>query len=497
MATERGAGRVSLGIWLRAGARTLSFRHPSASELQARPTTVVMLLALSLGIVIGVQRLAIGSAAQFDLRAIHSGWLTTLLALGACWVVVRRRDAVGASHGRPAVATLFALLLAQQLWLSALLSGVYIATGFWVPVQASVDIDALLHTAWRVALLWLALAALVLLWREAPRHFGVRAAVVAYAVLGTGVQMTAPEVYFWNDRTDAITNAAVFGQTPTQDSSPDDADTKADSDPAPLALSQDMLEAQGRTLPTALDALVPGRPGVVELYAITFAPYADEDVFSREATLVTELMRSRFDAPQRVVQLQNHVRSVAELPWATPLNLHRTIQRMAALMNRDEDILFIHLTSHGARDGQLAAQFDPLEVDSVTPQQLNTWLADAGVRYRVISISACYSGSWIAPLAGPGTLVMTAADADHTSYGCGSKSKLTFFGRAMYDEQLRTNTHSFEAAHAAVRPVIAQREKEAGKTDGYSNPQIAIGDAIRGPLRSLQQRLEVMQSPSH
>ena len=234
---------------------------------------------------------------------------------------------------------------------------------------------------------------------------------------------------------------------------------------------------------------MPGRPGVVELYAITFAPYADEDVFSNEATLVTELMRSRFDARQRVVQLQNHARSVAELPWATPLNLHRTIQRMAAVMNRDEDILFIHLTSHGARDGQLAASFDPLEVDSVTPQQLNTWLTEAGVRYRVISISACFSGSWIAPLSGPGALVMTAADADHTSYGCGSLSPLTFFGRAMYDEQLR-HTHSFEAAFAAVLPVIAQREKEAGKTDGYSNPQIAVGAAIRAPLASLQQRLD-------
>ena len=113
------------------------------------------------------------------------------------------------------------------------------------------------------------------------------------------------------------------------------------------------------------------------------------------------------------------------------------------------------------------------------------------MRYRVLSVSACYSGSWIAPLSGPGTLVMTAADADHTSYGCGSLSQLTFFGRAMYDEQLR-RTHSFEEAFGAVRPVIEQREKEAGKTDGYSNPQIAVGAAIRGPLRSMERRLEAM-----
>ena len=479
---------MSLGLWLREGARTLCLRPPGSAALQAGPATVAMLLALLLGIVIGVQRLAIDGPARFDIAAIHSGWLTTLLALGTCWIVVRSRDALGVPLDHPPIAALFALLLAQQLLLSTLLGGACVATVLWLPVSAAVDIDALLGNLWGVALLWSALAMVVLLWREAPRRVAVRAAIVALAVLGVMLQVIAPEAPFWIDHATSATD----GQMRNEGSADDGANAESANEPAPLALTQELIEAQARTLPAALDALAPGRPGVVDLYAITFAPYADEDVFSREATLVTELMRSRFDAQQRVVQLQNHARSVAALPWATPLNLHRTILRMAAVMNRDEDILFIHLTSHGARDGQLAASFDPLAVDSVTPQQLGTWLAEAGVRYRVISISACYSGSWVAPLASPGTLVMSAADADHTSYGCGSLSPLTFFGRAMYDEQLRTHTHSFEAAHAAVRPVIAQREKEAGKTDGYSNPQIATGDAIRGPLRSLEQRLDAM-----
>jgi hypothetical protein len=46
---------------------------------------------------------------------------------------------------------------------------------------------------------------------------------------------------------------------------------------------------------------------------------------------------------------------------------------------------------------------------------------------------------------------MTAADADHTSYGCGRLSELTFFGRALFDEQLR-KTHSFEQAFAPPCP---------------------------------------------
>ena len=79
---------------------------------------------------------------------------------------------------------------------------------------------------------------------------------------------------------------------------------------------------------------------------------------------------------------------------------------------------------------------------------------------------------------------MTAADAEHTSYGCGRGSELTFYGRALFDEQLR-QTRDFEQAHAAARKLIEQREIEAGKTDGYSNPQISVGTTIRPLLQRL------------
>jgi hypothetical protein len=214
----------------------------------------------------------------------------------------------------------------------------------------------------------------------------------------------------------------------------------------------------------------------------------------RESALVTDVMARRFDASGRTIQLVNNKATVARLPWATPLNLQRAIARIGERMDKDEDVLFIHLTSHGGADGNLAASLRPMTVDSVTPQALKQWLDDAGIRNRVISISACFSGSWIEPLAGDHTLVMTAADADHTSYGCGSGSNLTFFGRAMYDEELR-HTWSFEHAHAAARKVIDQREKEAGKEDGYSNPQIRVGPGIRTTLARLEAQLAASAPP--
>ena len=197
--------------------------------------------------------------------------------------------------------------------------------------------------------------------------------------------------------------------------------------------------------------------------------------------MVAEVMAQRFDAQGRTLQLVNHPGTAETLPWATGANLARALQRIGQVMDPREDVVFIHLTSHGARDGQLAVGLWPLTLTPVTPQALKGWLDGAGIPQRIVSISACYSGSWVKPLATEASLVMTAADADHTSFGCGRRSPLTFFGRALYDEQLRTRTLSFTQAHAAAREVIRQREIDAGKDDGYSNPQIKVGARI-GPV---------------
>ena len=142
-------------------------------------------------------------------------------------------------------------------------------------------------------------------------------------------------------------------------------------------------------------------------------------------------------------------------------------------------------------DFKLAANHWPLQVDELTPGALLAMLDGAGIRNRVLIVSACYAGGWIPPLANDHSLVMTAADATHTSYGCGRKSELTFFGRALFDEQLRT-TYSLQEAFDKTLAIIAQREQEAGKTDGFSNPQIKVGAQIAPVLQELAQRLSAL-----
>lgn len=453
--------------WLHEGARTALLRPARWERVHARPAMIVGLLAVSLLLMLALQRLWVVGPASFSWQPLLIGWLAPAATAWACYALVHAADGE-APAAAPGAAHLFCLLLAQ----GGLLSATY-GLLWALAIQGSGGMPPLSPTVlwgtWISLWVWLAAAQTLTLWRGTPRKgraLALTALLLALGVLESGSKQGA----LW------VADA--------------EAGVAPEHSPPPLQLTQERMEQQPLLLGERLQALPPQRPGVVDLYALTFAPYADEDVFRRESELVADVIGQRFDSAGRSLQLVNHAATADVWPWATPLNLQRAIRHLGGLIDRDEDIVFIHLTSHGAQDGQLAAQFWPLSVAAVTPQQLKAWLDEAGIRHRVISVSACYSGSWIEPLRDDHTLVMTAADAEHTSFGCGRQSALTYFGRAMYDEQLRTQTRSFEAAHAAARPLIEQREREAGKDDGYSNPQIAVGNGIRAPLERLRRRLE-------
>ncbi|HZW20574.1 C13 family peptidase [Noviherbaspirillum sp.] len=446
----------SLAHWMREGARAAFFLRPRWKGLLPTPAMVALLVLCGILLNMAFERLYVTGAAVFDWRAVASGWLPTLAAIWVCYMMR------GPQRG---TASLVCMVLAQSVCISLLTGAVYA-----LMIHAQLFNARALGTAGMWGLLlapgaWNILAQLALLWREGNRRPLPLAALSLAAAVALHYAAQPPS--FW-----------LPGDDELQDQR------------RQLSLTQELMEAQPQLLAQRLKEIRKQRPGTIDVYAITFAPYSDEDVFRRESAMVAEVMAQRFGAEGKNLQLVNHVQTLQQWPWATPRNLQRAIQRVAELMDRNEDILFLHLTSHGARDGQLAAEFWPMTVAPVRPADLKAWLDEAGIRYRVISISACYSGSWIPVLAGDGTLVMTAADAEHTSYGCGRGSELTFFGRAMFHEQLRSRTHSFEAAHAAARDIIRQREEEAGKDDGYSNPQISAGPAIKPRLARLEEQLK-------
>ncbi|MEO6280049.1 C13 family peptidase [Roseateles sp.] len=447
--------------WLGEGARVLVFRAPRWEGLDARPLTLAVLVLASYLAAVLLQWSWAVEPARLQWTGFLSGWIDVALTGWLCWVVTR--SARTGDGPRPSTATLMALLWSASL-VSAMVEGL-LHPGLSAALGPEAGWAASLQwSAWLVPMAWAGLVQIVLLWRVAQGGVA-RVAILLITPIPLVIGGYLAPTTYW------ITEP------------PPDAAAEVG-----LPLTDEVINTQSQLLATALAGLQAPRPGRINVYAATFAPYASEDVFMRESAVVARTMRERFGADGRLVELVANRATSSTLPWGTPANLRQTIQRMAAVMDREHDVLFLHLTSHGCADGKLANDTWPLQTEPMTPELLKRWLDEAGVRWRVISISACYSGSWIAPLAGDGTLVMTAADADHTSYGCGKRSELTFFGRAMYEEALR-KTWSFTEAHAFSRKVIEVREQEAGKSDGFSNPQISEGAGVRGVLERLESEL--------
>src|SRR5207244_1983810 len=118
----------------------------------------------------------------------------------------------------------------------------------------------------------------------------------------------------------------------------------------------------------------------------------------------------------------------------------------------------------------------------LTPQQLKRMLDDSGIRYRVIVISACHSGSFIRVLASPTTLVITAARADRSSFGCEDRRRWTYFGDAYFNHALRQEksfTRGFDKAKRLINLW------EATEKLVPSLPQMAGGEALGPELAAI------------
>jgi hypothetical protein len=200
---------------------------------------------------------------------------------------------------------------------------------------------------------------------------------------------------------------------------------------------------------------------------VSFGLFGDQDVFRSEATGAAQIVASRFGGAP-VVRFNTKTGG-----GATIEALAATLQATTKKLHSESDILFLILTSHGSPHG-LAVTAGPL-AETLTPSNLAEMLDRTGVRHKVVVISACYSGVFIPRLADPDTLVITAADASHASFGCEDKAKWTYFGDAFFNVALRRAT-SLKDAFLLARSLVLKRELRQGFDP--SHPQMAGGGNV-------------------
>ncbi|MCB1629987.1 MAG: peptidase C13, partial [Xanthomonadales bacterium] len=196
-----------------------------------------------------------------------------------------------------------------------------------------------------------------------------------------------------------------------------------------------------------------------------------------------QLFDQRFGTRGRSLALLNHPDSTERKPLATLSNLRLALQGVAQRMDTEQDLLLLFLTSHGSDDHQLYVDLLGLPLDQIEPNQLRAALDDSGIRWRVLVVSACYSGGFIDALADPRTLIITAAREDRSSFGCGPDSDFTYFGRAYFIHALN-QTSDFQSAFKLAAEEIAEREAEEERL--ASEPQIRVGAEISAQLEAWQ-----------
>ncbi len=248
-------------------------------------------------------------------------------------------------------------------------------------------------------------------------------------------------------------------------------------------VQQDMLRK-------TLASVQPGRAGIADIYLLAAGLYAREDVFMKEVQQIAELFRKRFDTDGRAVVLLNNPQTLDTHPVASLTSISAALKRIGSQMNRDEDLLVMYLSSHGSESHRLSVDFWPLRLQQIDPPALKKALDASGIKWRVIVVSACYSGGFITPLQDEHTMIITASSAQRQSFGCGSTSDATYLAQALFNEELR-KTWSFETAFGHARKSIAGRERAQGYEP--SEPQFFAGAEIRVKLAEIEGRLARQQ----
>ena len=248
---------------------------------------------------------------------------------------------------------------------------------------------------------------------------------------------------------------------------------------------------QEERLNRALAGLAPQRPGVVDAYVVAIALDPDP-VFGREARVAAEVLERRYDAARRTVTLAGPVDDQpGDLPSGSPDSLDRALARIAELMDEQEDVFVLYSTSHGTPMG-LTYRAGGEETATITPKQMRAMLNRHAIQNRLLILSACYSGIFIPGLQSPGSVIVTAAARDRTSFGCMADNDWTFFGDAMINHALR-KPQSLGAAYAEAIGLVGQWERRFEVVP--SQPQIFLGASSGRWLGPLERRMPRSATP--
>lgn len=162
-------------------------------------------------------------------------------------------------------------------------------------------------------------------------------------------------------------------------------------------------------------------------------------------------------------------------PYATSENIGAVLAKVTTLA-RPQDKVVILMSTHGNVD-VLSVNFSEKYYPSIDSKWMSQTLAGLRGKPTLLVLSACYSGSFVAPLAGPSRIILTAAAKDRSSFGCQFQSSNTYFIDALLNQPSSLDL-SLNQLMERAKIEVDKKEKDQ-KLSPPSLPQIFVGRAMQ------------------
>jgi hypothetical protein len=451
------------GVWsiLKLTSGAVIWRPTRSLQFVGLPSLLVCAIALFL-IRMAFQFLAAGPGGGFNPYGLNAlvAWVALDIAVAALFVQpAARATALSAMLALLVIAELVGNGIRFVVALVPALAGYWseryapiaifvVVSLWWIGAMAAVlrtfTVQPRLIVVGRAAGLWLALMAVV--------------AVVPHAPVFIGRDFDVNAANWWE-----VLHARLAARGPQN--------TGSEAEAAPLE------QAQRALLQAQIAGLAPSTKGAPAVYALGVAGWAD-DVFLKELDGGLTALGGVLPIRGRVVRIINNRETLQSVPLADRRNFAAAVRAIAKLMNKDDDIFLLFMTSHGEPTG-FGLRMPNGAISELPPQEVAATLNNEGIKNRIVIVSACYAGTFVPPLANDDTIVLTAADAKNTSFGCAPERDWTYFGDAFFRQSVRPG-RDLQQAFNNARTLIQGWEMMDKATP--SNPQGFFGPALVAKL---------------
>jgi hypothetical protein len=450
-------------VWsvLRMAFRAAIWRTTPDARLVGLPSLLICAIALA-ALRVAVQFLAAGPAGAFNPYGLNAAiaWVALEIAVAALFVQPAARTT--------ALSAMLTLSFLAEIATNAVKLALAVIPSLAAANAVFHDHAAAPLVIFAVVSLWWigAMIAVLRSFAPAPRLIVLSRAAALWAAL-LGVSALVPHAPVFVARNFDIRSANLWESLSAQFAA-----SKKDGGGAGFE------QAQRSLLQAEIAGLAPPTKGTTNIYALGIAGWADQDVFLKELDGGLAALGGILPIRGHAVRLVNHRETLESLPLANQRNFAAAVHGLGEVMDKDADVLLLLMTSHGEPTG-FGLRLPSEVVTQLTPQEVATELDNEGIKNRIVIVSACYAGVFVPPLTNDSTIVITAADAKSTSFGCAPERDWTYFGDAFFRQSVRPG-RDFQRAFDNARVLI--QGWELMDRARPSNPQAHFGPALVAKL---------------